>query len=95
MRDRNSDKKKIAKVFRIILICLAVLLLVYALLFSVLYFLRKGENNEKLSEDDFLSKSFRDYYEEDYDADIMKDEDFEKYSFSWLWLVFVCSADKL
>lgn len=76
MRDKIEDKKKIVKFFRIIIVLLAALLLVCALLSALLYFIRKSDKDSKITEDDYLTKSFRDYYEEDYDADILKDEDY-------------------
>lgn len=76
MRDKSSDKKKIRKIFRVVLVLLVSLLLVYAILSAALYYIRKSGKDTKISEDDYLTKSFRDYYEEDYDADILKDEDY-------------------
>ncbi len=78
MRDTNRDKKKLGRIFKGILVFFASLLIVYALLSVALYFIRKSDKDIKISEDDYLTKSFRDYYEEDYDADILKDEDYLK-----------------
>ena len=78
MRDKSSEKKKLGKIFKGVFVCLACLLIVYALLSLALYFIRKDDKDTKITEDDYLSKSFRDYYEEDYEADILKDEDYLK-----------------
>lgn len=74
-KDKSKDKKILKKAFVIILVILA-LLCAIAGVFGFISRKLKQERTERVieSEDDYLYGSFRNYYEEDYEADIFSEE---------------------
>jgi len=76
-KDKAKDKRALKKAFVVILVILAVLC-VATLLFGFVSEKLKHQRQERVieSEDDYLHSSFRNYYEENYDADIFSEEEY-------------------
>ncbi len=76
-KDKSKDKKILKRAFVIILVTLA-LLCAAAGVFGFVSEKLKHQRQERVieSEDDYLHGSFRNYYEEDYDADIFSEEEY-------------------
>jgi len=71
-----KKKKVLKKAVLILIIIFAVLLAIY---FAAGFILKKTIDSDKpvlQTEDDYITKSFRSYYPEDYDADLSKDSEY-------------------
>lgn len=76
-KDKKKDKAVLLKIIKIVFAVLAVLLVVAAVFGFVSDKLNQTRKERVIeSEDDYLSGSFRNYYEEDYDADIFSEEEY-------------------
>ena len=76
-KDKSKDKALLVKILKIVFTVLAVLVVIAAVFGFVSDKLKETRKERVIeSEDDYLTGSFRNYYEEDYDADIFSEEDY-------------------